>query len=77
MLQCPEGSFLAQLQPLSPCVLGNAKTGCTAGAWKLLVCESCVEEKAVRLRLSWASETQSLFPEEFCSLLGKLDLRDG
>lgn len=41
MFQCPENSFLAQLQPLSPCVLSNAQTGCTAGTWKLLVCGSC------------------------------------
>lgn len=40
----------------------------------MLVCESRVEEKAVGQALSYTSETQSLFPGELRSFLGKLAL---
>lgn len=42
----------------------------------MLVCESCVEEKAVGQVVSKASESQSLFPAELCSFLGKFVLLD-
>lgn len=45
------------LQPLSCCVLGNAKTGCTAGAQTMLVCEGRVGEAAAGQVVSEASET--------------------
>lgn len=42
----------------------------------MLICESCVGQKAVGQAVSQASESQSLFPAELCSFLRKFVLPD-